>query len=1038
MTPFLLFVLLVLVVALWMKWRDADGRLEEMARRLGGLESTLEQLKRSRTVLTAVPPPLPAEQTAGHPQPATLSEPEAVAQVPPHLAPPLRRLERGRGKGEEAPPDSGVQGGRFALEDSLTDSTARAHSDVPPVATPKLPRSESPSNPAGSPRSTALPDIQWESFLGVKLFAWVGGLALFLGIAFFVKYSFEHNLISPQMRVAIGYMVGFGLLAGALWMPRERHIVTVQTLCATGVLILYAVTFAAHAYYHFLGVPPAFAVMTLVTAAAFVLAVRLDAQVIAVLGLLGGFLTPPLLSTGVDNPLGLFGYLALLDIGLVAVLLRQRWNYLALLAAAATVLMQFGWVAKFFTEAKVFTGMTVFVGFAALFVGMLAVAHRLKRVNRWIAVAGLVMPAAALVFALYLLLRPYPVLAQRAWLLFGFVFLADVGFLIIAWLRSELRPAATGAGAGVFVLLAIWTVQFLTPELLNTALAFYLVFAALHAVFPLVLERLRPSTMPMWWIHLYPSLALGLILVPLFRIEAPSLLVWPVVLMIDLLAIVLAVMTASLASVLIVFLLTVLGTAAWIFQLPAELPSVSGMLIVIGGFAIFFMLAGLFAARKVLAGVSSANEGVGGSTSPPALTSQLFAQIGSLAALLPFLLLTLVLLRLPLANPSPVFGLAALLAVLWLAVVRWWRLDALSAVALLSVLLVEHVWHAQQFAPGHFGVAISWYLGFATVFFLFPFLFRKQMENRLVPWVTSALAWPAHFLLVYRSVTFAFPDFSHPGLVPAVFAVPCFVGLWRLITTVPAEDNDRLTMLAWFGGATLFFVTLIFPIQFERQWITLGWALEGAALLWLFHRVPHAGLRVVGVGLLIASFTRLALNPWVISEYGRTGTPILNWYLYSYGLVALCLMAGAWLLRPPRNLVLGSNAPPILFALGAVLVFFLVNIEIADYFSPRGQRLTFDFSASFAQDMAYSLAWALFAFALLAVGFKLKNAATRYAGVGLLLLTLLKLFLHDLWRLGGLYRIGSLVGLAVVLIVVSFIYQRFLSSQVAGNKEQTP
>src|SRR5262249_9070747 len=40
----------------------------------------------------------------------------------------------------------------------------------------------------------SLPRINWEQFMGVKLFAWVGGLALFLGVAFFVKYSFEHDL----------------------------------------------------------------------------------------------------------------------------------------------------------------------------------------------------------------------------------------------------------------------------------------------------------------------------------------------------------------------------------------------------------------------------------------------------------------------------------------------------------------------------------------------------------------------------------------------------------------------------------------------------------------------------------------------------------------------------------------------------------------------------------------------------------------------------------------------------------------------------
>src|SRR5207248_10855355 len=98
-------------------------------------------------------------------------------------------------------------------------------------------------------------------------------------------------------------------------------------------------------------------------------------------------------------------------------------------------------------------------------------------------------------------------------------------------------------------------------------------------------------------------------------------------------------------------------------------------------------------------------------------------------------------------------------------------------------------------------------------------------------------------------------------------------GLLYLVRQIPSENKLRPALLALFGGAALFFITLIFPIQFERQWITISWALEGMALLWLFHRVPHPGLRVVGVGLLVVSFARLALNPWVITSYGRTGQP---------------------------------------------------------------------------------------------------------------------------------------------------------------------
>src|SRR5262249_11904412 len=140
--------------------------------------------------------------------------------------------------------------------------------------------------------------IDWERFMGVKLFAWIGGLALFLGVAFFIKYSFDNNLVTPEMRMAIGYVLGAGLLVGGLVMWRRDYEVLGLTLCATGILVLYATTFGAHAFYHLINVGPAFAVMILVTATAFLLAVKLDAQVVAVLGLLGGFLTPVLLSTG--------------------------------------------------------------------------------------------------------------------------------------------------------------------------------------------------------------------------------------------------------------------------------------------------------------------------------------------------------------------------------------------------------------------------------------------------------------------------------------------------------------------------------------------------------------------------------------------------------------------------------------------------------------------------------------------------------------------------------------------------------------------
>src|SRR5258706_10715591 len=87
-----------------------------------------------------------------------------------------------------------------------------------------------------------------------------------------------------------------------------------------------------------------FALMTLVTITCGLLAVRHASQLVAVLGLIGGFATPLLLRSESDHPIGLFGYVLLLDLGLLAVGRRKSWPWLSLLGLAGTVLLQGLWI----------------------------------------------------------------------------------------------------------------------------------------------------------------------------------------------------------------------------------------------------------------------------------------------------------------------------------------------------------------------------------------------------------------------------------------------------------------------------------------------------------------------------------------------------------------------------------------------------------------------------------------------------------------------------------------------------------------------
>jgi uncharacterized membrane protein len=502
---------------------------------------------------------------------------------------------------------------------------------------------------------------------------------------------------------------------------------------------------------------------------------------------------------------------------------------------------------------------------------------------------------------------------------------------------------------------------------------------------------------------------------------------------VDLLAIVLAVMTATLLPVLAVLLLTLAATGALIFKIPSDLTGLPTSFFLLGAFVVFFVAASIWLVRKfkpdaLKSGITFSNA--------VATPGDFAAILPACSVVLPFLLLIMATLRLPLVNPSPVFGLALLLVVLLLGVTRLFSLDWMPAIGLACVTALENAWHFNHFDPTNssqpLNLVLAWYLIFFVVFALFPFLFLRRFEIKIIPWAAAAMAGPPQFFFIHRFVSAVHPN-QFMGLLPAMFAIPALLSLVVVLKMIPVENKSRMTQVAWFGGVALFFITLIFPIQFDRQWITIGWALEGAALLWLFHRVPHPGLRLVGVGLLIAAFVRLTFNPAVLEYHPRAATTIFNWYLYAYGIVTVCLFAGAKLLAPPRNLVLKSNAQPILAGLGVVLAFLLLNIEIADYFSAPGSTLTFQFSGDFARDMTYSIAWALFALVLLVAGILKKVPAARYAAMGLLCVTLLKLFFHDLARLGQLYRIGAFIGVAVIAMLASFAYQKFFA---ASNKEK--
>ncbi len=985
MTEFTFLVvvaLLLVVVRLYLRLKETEGSVAKIHERLRLLEIELcagRMRESAPKAAAATPAPIPPTHPVPEPaMPPPLPSGHKLVQAP--SPPPEPRRE--------------------TIVEKVTFPTASSVREAPPAEGEKL-----------------FPAITIEAFMGVKLFAWLGGLALFLGVIFFVKYSFEHNLITAQMRVALGALTGIGLVVGGLLIPRPKFAVTAQTLCATGIVSLYGVTFGAYSLYHFIGLLSTFAFMAAITGGAFLVAVQMNAQVVAILGLLGGFLTPIMLSTGQDNPAGLFTYLAVLDAGLIAVALRQRWLHLVALAAVATALMQLAWTGELFTPDKVGIGAIVFLGFEAFFLFPFWQRNNDAISDPWTTAAAGITAGTALCFAAFLL--DFAALGQKPWIVLSIALAADAG--LVAWplRRTALQSAPLFGGAAAFLILSVWNVRYLSDPLLYWALGYFLVFAAFHTALPILLRRLRPAAETPRWAQIFPALGLVLMLWPALRIGASTAL-WAAVLIADLAAIALAALTASLLGVVAALVLTLLAVALWLAQTPVENPSISGLLAGLAGFAARFCGASVFLQRRLAAR--------GLAESADAREQEALHHLPAISAVLPFLLLVSVVHRLHPLNPSAIFGVGMLLVVMLLALARWSDTLALPPVALGCAVLLEHSWHIEIHPVPNGWLPLAWYLGFAAVIAAFAFLFQSRQSSRVTPWATAALSPVPHYLLINGVICHTWPDFAEraPGLIPAAFAVPALAACDYLRRSFPRENAARLGVLAWFVGVALLFITLIFPAQFQREWLTISWALEGAALLWLFHRLPHPGLRLVGFGLLCVAFARLALNPAVLSYHARSGAPIWNWYLYTYGIGAACFFAGGGLVASPRNRLGEINLPATLFSLGTILIFLLLNIEIADSFS-TGATLTFDFSGNLARDMTYSIAWSLFALGLLLVGMHRQLPAVRYAGIGLLVVTLVKLFVHDLAQLDQLYRIGAFVAVAVVLIGASYLYQRFLA-----------
>jgi uncharacterized membrane protein len=274
------------------------------------------------------------------------------------------------------------------------------------------------------------PRFDWESLVGLKGAAWLGGIALVISSLFFAKWTVDQGLVTPPLRIAGLVLAGVAALVWAELSLRRGYATTANAVSGAGIAILYIAFYAGHALYGLLPLAVTFALMALVTVVAGLLAIA-RRPLHRRAGPAGRLRDHRALSTGVDRPVGLFSTAAA-DLGLLSVATRRRWAALVPLGLLGTLVIEVGWFASFMSPEKMAIGLTAFLVFGLLYVLVpsLFADEADARLGGSASLAGVVP------FAFALLLAAGPAYAARWPLLFGYVGLLDAALVAIALFRK--------------------------------------------------------------------------------------------------------------------------------------------------------------------------------------------------------------------------------------------------------------------------------------------------------------------------------------------------------------------------------------------------------------------------------------------------------------------------------------------------------------------------------------------------------------------------------------------------------------------------
>ncbi len=352
--------------------------------------------------------------------------------------------------------------------------------------------------------------------------------------------------------------------------------------------------------------------------------------------------------------------------------------------------------------------------------------------------------------------------------------------------------------------------------------------------------------------------------------------------------------------------------------------------------------------------------------------------------------------------------LALVILFLYLALINGWILTVtkikewkwlnILAFSLTAMMLLTTIKYSSE--SGYPWV----FLTFSTLFFaLFFYIPRKEnAESYVILFINPFL-----YYFVLWFVTYKINPYIAGTLALALSAFYYYEG--------SRSEKKNTLELAWsFTSLAIFFLTIAIPVFFKTNWSTCAWAVEGTVILSLGRK--EKVLKILSLVLLgIAVFKMLIIDYFILETF-----PFFFNSIITIASVLLCAKFNSKAEDENKELTTGLSI------LGGGLLFIFTITGTNKFFE--------EFShLDEMQSLVYSILWGVYSLVLFIMGIARDNHNIKRAGFGIALLTILKVFFVDLSSLETIYRILSLVVLGIILLTISFIYQKKIGRKNDGK-----